>query len=161
MDPKVRSAIQAAIDRCFLMNSLCDRMYYVMKAQWYMKDFSKMFHEKVAHAYPAIADALSDVLLGEGEDVTRGAMDAQAQDYTGPTQLLEIYKEEVLATRAVISDAYYAAFDRREPGAAALLEDVLEDFQEDMVPQAVRMAGKAAQYGDNVHQIDNDADLFF
>ena len=161
MDPKVRSAIQSAIDRCFFMNALCDRMYYVMKGQWYMKEFSKLFHEKVAHAYPAIADALGDVLLGEAQDVTRGAMNSQAQDYTGPTQMLEMYRDEVLATRAMISDAYYAAFDYREPGVAALLEDVLEDYQEDMVSQAIRMAGKATQYGDNDHQIDNDADLFF
>ena len=161
MDPKVRSAIQAAIDRCFAMNALCDRMYYVMKGHWYMKDFSQLFHEKVAHAFPAIADDLSDVLLGEGEDVTRGSMDAQAQAYTGPTQMMEIYRDEVLATRAVISDAYYAAFDRREPGAAALLEDILEDFQEGMVAQAIHMVGKAAQYGDNTAQIDSDAGLFF
>ena len=161
MNPKVRDAIQAAIDRCFFMNALCDRMYYVMKGQWYMKDFAKKFHEQIAHAYSSVADHLSAVLLGEGEDVTRGAMDAHAQDYTGPTQLLETYRDEVLATRAVISDAYYAAFDRREPGAAALLEDILEDFQEDMVAKAIHMAGKAAQYGDDKHQIDNDADLFF
>ena len=161
MNPKVREAIQAVIDRCFFMNALCDRMVYVMQGHWFMKAFAKHLHEQVAHAYPSLADQLSEVLLGEGENVTRGAIEAQTQDYMSPTQLLETYQDEVLATRRIFGDAYYAAIDNREVGIASLLEDILEDFQEGLVAQAIHMAGKATQYGDNTAQIDSDAGVFF
>lgn len=161
MNPKVREAIQAVIDRCFFMNALCDRMAYVMQGQWFLTKFASEFHHKIAHAYPEWADKLGDILLGEGENVSRGAVDAQAQDYQSPAQLLAVYRDEALATRRMIGDAYYAAFDNAEAGTAAVLADILEDFQEDMVARAILMAGKAARYGDNFAEFDSDTKLFF
>lgn len=161
MNPKVRDAVQAAIDRCFQMNALCDRMVYIMLGPWYMQRFGSAFHEGVAHAYPAIADKLSDVLLAEHEVVTRGTVVPQAQDYAGPTEMMAEYRDAVLETRRIIGDAYYIAFDNAEAGAATLLEDILEDYQEDMVPQAYLLAGKVAQYANNFAQIDGDYNIFF
>lgn len=161
MNPKVKDAIQAAMDRCFLMNAVCDRMVYVMQGQWFMTAFAGQFHHKIAHAYPDWADKLGDILLGEGENVTRGPVDAQAQDYQSPAQLLAVYRDEALATRRMIGDAYYAAFDNAEAGTAAVLADILEDFQEDMVAQAYLLAGKVAQYANNFSQIDSDYNIFF
>ena len=161
MNPKVKDAIQAALDRCFTMNAICDRMVYVMHSQWYLSDFANMFHEKIAHAYPDWADKLGDLLLGEGEDVIRGPVESQAQTYRSPGQMLEKYRDEVLTTRRMIGDAYYSAFDNAEAGVAACLCDILEDFQEDMVARAILMAGKAARYGDNFAEFDSDTKLFF
>ena len=161
MNPKVRDAVQAAMDRCFFMNTLCDRMVYVMQGQWFLTKFASEFHHKIAHAYPDWADKLGDVLLGEGENVIRGPVDAQAQDYQSPAQLLAVYRDEALATRRMIGDAYYAAFDNAEAGVAAVLADILEDFQEDMVATAIRMAGMAAHYGENFAEFDSDTELFF
>ena len=161
MNPKVRDAIQAAMDRCFTMNAICDRMVYVMRGQWFMTAFAGQFHRKIAHAYPDWADKLGDILLGEGEDIARGPVDAQAQDYQSPAQLLAVYRDEALATRRMIGDAYYTAFDNAEAGVAAVLADILEDFQEDMVPQAYLLAGKVAQYANNFAQIDSDYNIFF
>ena len=160
MNPKVREAIQAVIDRCFFMNALCDRMAYVMQGQWFLTKFASEFHHKIAHAYPEWADKLGDILLGEGENVIRGAVESQAQDYQSPAQLLASYRDEVLATRRVLGDAYYAAFDNAEAGIAAVLADILEDFQEDMAAPAIRMAGKAAQYT-TAAEFDSDTELFF
>lgn len=160
MNPKVREAIQAVIDRCFFMNALCDRMVYVMQGQWFLTKFASEFHHKIAHAYPEWADKLGDILLGEGENVIRGAVESQAQDYQSPAQLLAVYRDEVLATRRMIGDAYYAAFDNAEAGIAAVLADILEDFQEDMAAPAIRMAGKAAQYT-TAAEFDSDTELFF
>ena len=161
MNPKVRDAVQAAMDRCFFMNALCDRMVYVMQGQWFLTKFASEFHHKIAHAYPDWADKLGDILLGEGENVTRGSVDAQVQDYQSPAQLLASYRDEVLATRRVLGGAYYTAFDNTEAGVAAVLADILEDFQEDMVARAILMAGKAARYGDNFAEFDSDTKLFF
>lgn len=160
MNPKVREAIQAVIDRCFFMNALCDRMVYVMQGQWFLTKFASEFHHKIAHAYPDWADKLGDILLGEGENVIRGAVESQAQDYQSPAQLLASYRDEVLATRRVLGDAYYTAFDNAEAGVAAVLADILEDFQEDMAAPAIRMAGKATQYT-TVADLDSDTGLFF
>lgn len=160
MNPKVREAIQAVIDRCFFMNALCDRMAYVMQGQWFLTKFASEFHHKIAHAYPEWADKLGDILLGEGENVIRGAVESQAQDYQSPAQLLASYRDEVLATRHVLGDAYYTAFDNAEAGVAAVLADILEDFQEDMAAPAIRMAGKAAQYT-TAAEFDSDTELFF
>lgn len=160
MNPKVREAIQAVIDRCFFMNALCDRMAYVMQGQWFLTKFASEFHHKIAHAYPEWADKLGDILLGEGENVIRGAVESQAQDYQSPAQLLASYRDEVLATRRVLGDAYYTAFDNAEAGVAAVLADILEDFQEDMAAPAIRMAGKAAQYT-TAAEFDSDTELFF
>lgn len=160
MNPKVREAIQAVIDRCFFMNALCDRMVYVMQGQWFLTKFASEFHHKIAHAYPEWADKLGDILLGEGENVIRGAVESQAQDYQSPAQLLAVYRDEALAARRMIGDAYYAAFDNAEAGIAAVLADILEDFQEDMVAPAIRMAGKAAQYT-TAAEFDSDTELFF
>lgn len=161
MNPKVRDAIQMAMDRCFSMNALCDRMVYVIEGQWFLTKFAGEFHHKIAHAYPDWADKLGDILLGEGENVTRGSVDAQAQDYQSPAQLLAAYRDEVLTTRRVLGDAYYTAFDNAEAGVAAVLADILEDFQEDMAARAILMAGKAARYGDNFAEFDSDTKLFF
>ena len=160
MNPKVKDAIQAAMDRCFFMNAVCDRMVYVMQGQWFLTKFASEFHHKIAHAYPDWADKLGDILLGEGENVTRGSVDAQAQDYQSPAQLLAAYRDEVLTTRRVLGDAYYTAFDNAEAGVAAVLADILEDFQEDMAAPAIRMAGKAAQYT-TAAEFDSDTELFF
>ncbi len=160
MNPKVREAIQAVIDRCFFMNALCDRMVYVMQGQWFLTKFASEFHHKIAHAYPEWADKLGDILLGEGENVIRGAVESQAQDYQSPAQLLAVYRDEALAARRMIGDAYYAAFDNAEAGIAAVLADILEDFQEDMAAPAIRMAGKAAQYT-TAAEFDSDTELFF
>ena len=81
MNPKVRDAIQMAMDRCFSMNALCDRMVYVMEGQWFLTKFAGEFHHKIAHAYPDWADKLGDILLGEGETVTQG----QTIGYVGTT----------------------------------------------------------------------------
>lgn len=161
MNPKVRDAVQAAIDRCFQMNALCDRMMYTMKSQWNLSIFADKFHHEIAHAYPAIADDLSDILLAEDEDVTRGAVEAQMQSYAGITAMMEEYKAAALETRRIIGEAYYKAFDNAEPGAAALVADVLEDYQEGMVGQAFLLAGKIKQYNDSYAQIDKDAFVFF
>lgn len=160
MNPKVRDAIQTAMDRCFSMNALCDRMVYVMEGQWFLTKFAGEFHHKIAHAYPDWADKLGDILMGEGENVTRGPIEPQAQDYQSPAQLLAAYRDEVLTTRRVLGDAYYTAFDNAEAGVAAVLADILEDFQEDMAAPAIRMAGKAGQYT-NAVDIDSDTELFF
>ena len=160
MNPKVREAIQAVIDRCFFMNALCDRMAYVMQGQWFLTKFASEFHHKIAHAYPDWADKLGDILLGEGENVIRGPVESQAQDYQSPAQLLAVYRDEVLTTRRMIGDAYYAAFDNAEAEIAAVLADILEDFQEDMAAPAIRMAGKAAQYT-TAAEFDSDTELFF
>lgn len=160
MNPKVRDAVQAAMDRCFFMNALCDRMVYVMQGQWFLTKFASKFHHKIAHAYPDWADKLGDVLLGEGENVTRGPVESQAQDYQSPAQLLEVYRDETLTTRRIIGDAYYAAFDNAEAGIAAVLADILEDFQEDTAVPAIRMAGKAEQYT-NAADLDSDTERFF
>lgn len=154
MNQKVRTAVQTAIDRCFQMNAFCDRMVYVMQGKWYMMHFAKVFHHKVAHAYPDIADKLSDVLLVEGENVTRGAVNPQMQDFANPYTMLEEYKAAVLETRRTIGDAYYAALDNAEAGAASMLEDILEDYQEHMVAQAFVLAGKAAQVQENPSLMD-------
>ena len=161
MSPKVRDAIQAAVDRCFAMNALCDRMVYIMLGPWYMQRFGDAFHERVAHAYPSLADKLSDVLLAEHETVIRGPIEPQAQGYAGPTEMLAAYRDAVLETRRIIGDAYYTAFDNAEAGAATLLEDILEDYQEGMVSQAYLLAGKAVQYENNFAQIDSDYNIFF
>ena len=160
MNPKVKDAVQAAMDRCFFMNALCDRMVYVMQGQWFLTKFASEFHHKIAHAYPEWADKLGDILLGEGENVIRGAVESQAQDYQSPAQLLASYRDEVLATRRVLGDAYYTAFDNAEAGVSAVLADILEDFQEDMAAPAIRMAGKAAQYT-TAAEFDSDTELFF
>ena len=160
MNPKVRDAIQTAMDRCFFMNALCDRMVYVMQGQWFLTKFASEFHHKIAHAYPDWADKLGDILLGEGENAIRGSVESQAQDYQSPAQLLAVYRDEALAARRMIGDAYYAAFDNAEAGIAAVLADILEDFQEDMVAPAIRMAGKAAQYT-TAAEFDSDTELFF
>ena len=160
MNPKVREAIQAVIDRCFFMNALCDRMVYVMQGQWFLTKFASEFHHKIAHAYPDWADKLGDILLGEGENVIRGPVESQVQDYQSPTQLLAVYRDEALATRRMIGDAYYAAFDNAEAAIAAVLADILEDFQEDIAAPAIRMAGKAAQYT-TAAEFDSDTELFF
>lgn len=157
MNPKVKDAIQAAMDRCFLMNAICDRMVYVLRGQWFLGVFGDKFHHQVAHAYPGLADKLGDILLDEGENVTRGPISAQAQDYQSPAQLLAAYRDEVLTTRRVLGDAYYTAFDNAEAGVAAVLADILEDFQEDMVAPAICMAGLAAHYGENFAEFDSDA----
>lgn len=160
MNPKVRDAIQTAMDRCFFMNALCDRMVYVMQGQWFLTKFASEFHHKIAHAYPDWADKLGDILLGEGENAIRGSVESQAQDYQSPAQLLAVYRDEALAARRMIGDAYYAAFDNAEAGIAAVLADILEDFQEDMVAPAIRMEGKAAQYT-TAAEFDSDTELFF
>lgn len=161
MNPKVREAVQSAIDRCFTMNAICDRMVYVMSAQWSMSSFVDQFHYKIAHAYPVIADNLSDILLAEDEDVTRGPIETQAQTYSDITSMMEEYKAAVLETRRIIGDAYYKAFDNAEAGAAAMIEDVLEDYQEDMVAQAYLIEGKIKQYNNDYAQIDKDVFVFF
>ena len=161
MNPKTSFAIQTAIDKCFQMNAICDRMVYVMKSQWNLSAFADKFHDQIAHAYPNIADSLSNILLAEDEDVTRGPLEAQTQGYPNIGVMMDQYKAAVLETRRLIGDAYYKAFDNNEPGAASLVQDVLEDYQENMVGQAFLLAGKVLQYNNNYTQIDKDVFVFF
>lgn len=160
MNEQVRMAMQTAIDRAFQMNAMCDRMVYVMKIKMHLVKFADRFHHDVAHKYPVLADELADIVLGQDAEVVRGPVEAQEQTWDSLVKMMAEYRAAAEDTRQLIGDAYYKAFDNAEAHTAALVADVLEDYEE-MVRQAIIFEHKAVQYGPDLHGFDNDTATIF
>ena len=68
------------LQKCFQMNSYCDNLAYNMSALQ-MINVEPVFHEKFAHAFPEVADVVSEMMVKLDAKPARKALIENTDDY--------------------------------------------------------------------------------
>lgn len=147
-------ALNEFLGKCFQMNSFCDNIAYNLGYKK-MVNTEPIFHEKFAHAFPALADIVSELMLKMEARPIRKALNEDAYEYESNLLMFADLKDAVDKFRrdiikvieiSEINDDYEIKID---------MENFLSEFKK-YLDQVNTWNMKAIQYGENVEKFDHD-----
>ena len=80
----------------FDLNRTADRMASVMQNDWCMPNASDIFHHKLAHLYPLLADSLTEIKDRWNVSSVYGMTHEDGRDYTNLEDMFSTFLKENL-----------------------------------------------------------------
>lgn len=151
--------LNALLTATFQMNSICDNIAYnagALKAV----NFEDIFHHKFAHAFPALADQISDLMIQAQCLPVRGALSANDKTYR-PENYAEMFVDllnDVKNYRTLIIRTIETAEYNDDYEIKIKLEEYLLYFLK-LLNQAEIWFVKAQQYK-SISEFDHDFESF-
>lgn len=150
--------IQKLYDMCFDTNAKCDRMVYLLSLPYNMIDFSKWFHENIAHTFPVWADTIQGYGYMRGDLFYRGAIGEHRENYTDVVSMMEDLAITVRDIEKQCVKALKVCAENESEG----FEDFLRDFNikhiTPMLKQITVFYNQIKAYSDNrdLHKWNRD-----
>lgn len=143
---------------CFQMNSICDNIAYEMAFKK-MVHAEPIFHEKYAHAFPALADVISELMLKLNARPIRKALHENTDEYQDIIEMFSSLLIEVDRFRELIIKTIEVSDLNNDAEVRIAMENFLVDFIP-FVDQANTWKIKAEICGANIEMFDHDFDDF-
>lgn len=136
----------------FECNAIADNLAYNLDYANY-KQMSDLYHSKVAHAFPELADEISTFLAKVGARAVRLPLADHSEMISAVVTIFEKNKQMVYDYRNCIISALEEAEDSEEYETKIFLEGFLERFLV-YIKQADFWVAKAKEYEGNEKQFD-------
>lgn len=151
-------ALNNFLTKNFQMNSFCDNIAYNLGYRK-MASTEPLFHEKFAHAFPQLADTISDLMLRLEARPVRGNLNSNIIEYQSNVDMFTDLKREVDAYRLDI----FRVIDVADINNDIEVKVEMENFSATFLPyvdQVNLWHKKALEYGDAVEKFDHDFPAF-
>ena len=143
----------------FDLNRTADRMASVMQNDWCMPNASDIFHHKLAHLYPLLADSLTEIKDRWNVSSVYGMTHEDGRDYTNLEDMFSTFLKENLEGYEMIKLAYKVAQEENDFNVQSDLVDFMQDYNK-VVSQCITLHDKAEQMPNNFVQFDQYFDKF-
>lgn len=155
----VNETLNQLIGDMFAMNRMLDRMMSVMSIKFVMPKTVNILHPKMAHAYPAEADKISDYQGSRNNLTAYPETPIGNEDYSTPLEIFNRMLMKQLEIEESISEAIVLAYDEGDMITKVFLQDFLLNFNK-YTEQILLLIDKATMYGDNsVHWMLFDSNV--
>lgn len=156
-EKKVNLLIQAMFNH----NRSWDRFMAVAQVDWAMDNFTKVFHDGLAHIYLGLVDLLGDILLRYNIAPKYYETKRDTRTYSGMLDFFETNLNEHIETYELIKSAIQTAVDNGDFNVEADLKQFLRIWNKFM-NQAILLRDKAQVYGEeNKAMFDGFAEQFY
>ena len=156
-EEKVNLLIQAMFNH----NRSWDRFMAVAQVDWAMDNFTKVFHDGLAHIYLGLVDLLGDILLRYNIAPKYYETKRDTRTYSGMLDFFETNLNEHIETYELIKSAIQTAFENGDFNVEADLKQFLRIWNKFM-NQAILLRDKAQVYGEeNKAMFDGFAEQFY
>ena len=156
-EEKVNLLIQAMFNH----NRSWDRLMAVAQVDWAMDNFTKVFHDGLAHTYLGLVDLLGDILLRYNIAPKYYETKRDTRTYSGMLDFFETNLNEHIETYELIKSAIQTAADNGDLNVEADLKQFLRIWNKFM-NQAILLRDKAQVYGEeNKAMFDGFAEQFY
>lgn len=156
-EEKVNLLIQAMFNH----NRSWDRFMAVAQVDWAMDNFTKVFHDGLAHIYLGLVDLLGDILLRYNIAPKYYETKRDTRTYSGMLDFFETNLNEHIETYELIKSAIQTAVDNGDFNVEADLKQFLRIWNKFM-NQAILLRDKAQVYGEeNKAMFDGFAEQFY
>lgn len=153
-------ALHVLTGKMFQQNRDWDSAMSVLKVNFTCDNVVKYVHPYIAHAYPILADRVTEILemfniLAIYPATTDGYI-----DYVDVLSVMERMLEKTLDLQNAVMGAMEVAIANKDYLVKVELDKILLEMNQ-QVSQIILMRDKALQYGDNIVGYDHDFDTFF
>lgn len=133
----------------------------VAQVDWAMDNFTKVFHDGLAHTYLGLVDLLGDILLRYNIAPKYYETKRDTRTYSGMLDFFETNLNEHIETYELIKSAIQTAADNGDFNVEADLKQFLRIWNKFM-NQAILLRDKAQVYGEeNKAMFDGFAEQFY
>lgn len=133
----------------------------VAQVDWAMDNFTKVFHDGLAHTYLGLVDLLGDILLRYNIAPKYYETKRDTRTYSGMLDFFETNLNEHIETYELIKSAIQTAVDNGDFNVEADLKQFLRIWNKFM-NQAILLRDKAQVYGEgNKAMFDGFAEQFY
>jgi adenylosuccinate synthase len=145
----------------FHINRILDRIVSVMSVKFACVKSSEIIHKKYAHAFPMLADKISEIQ--DSFNVLTDYLDTpkDVSDYNSLEEMFQKVLDNILEANDLITGCIEICIETKDYNVKASLENFLSVEFIKYIRQSIILRDKAKLYGDNVLSFDRHIDSFF
>jgi hypothetical protein len=159
IDDNVNNGLNDIIKQCFLGNRICDRAMSVLSVKFVLPKAVGLLHPKLAHAFPKVADLISDFQNDRNTLSAYLETPTDVTDYQSPTEFFQRILDFMTDLESLCYDVLGKASDESDMTTAVFLQD----FIRVLIPitaQCLLLVDKAEAYNGDWMRFDHDSSDF-
>lgn len=122
---KTSDALDVLVGACFDMNRTMDRMTSIMQNVWSMPQAADIFHHRLAHLWPLLADEVSGFKDQYNMTTVYPETHRDGREYKNLFDMMSVLLKEVEGVYEIVRQTYYIAKENRDFNANVMLQDFM------------------------------------
>jgi hypothetical protein len=139
---KTSDALDVLVGACFDMNRTMDRMTSIMQNVWSMPQAADIFHHKLAHLWPLLADEVSGFKDQYNMTTVYPETHRDGREYKNLFDMMSVLLKEVEGVYEIVRQTYYIAKENRDFNANVMLQDFMRKLTI-VISQIITLRDKA------------------
>lgn len=139
---KTSDALDVLVGACFDMNRTMDRMTSIMQNVWSMPQAADIFHHKLAHLWPLLADEVSGFKDQYNVTTVYPETHRDGREYKNLFDMMSVLLKEVEGVYEIVRQTYYIAKENRDFNANVMLQDFMRKLTI-VISQIITLRDKA------------------
>ncbi len=139
---KTSDALDVLVGACFDMNRTMDRMTSIMQNVWSMPQAADIFHHKLAHLWPLLADEVSGFKDQYNMTTVYPETHRDSREYKNLFDMMSVLLKEVEGVYEIVRQTYYIAKENRDLNANVMLQDFMRKLTI-VISQIITLRDKA------------------
>lgn len=142
LSDKTSDALDVLVGACFDMNRTMDRMTSIMQNVWSMPQAADIFHHKLAHLWPLLADEVSGFKDQYNMTTVYPETHRDGREYKNLFDMMSVLLKEVEGVYEIVRQTYYIAKENRDFNANVMLQDFMRKLTI-VISQIITLRDKA------------------
>ena len=155
---KLNTKLDEIVTKLFEGNRICDRGMSILNVKFAMNKTEGQLHPKLAHAFPALADKVSEYQASRDNLTVYGATPLDASDYVTPLAFFEKVLDYMMDLESLIGQSVEMAKEE-DWSTFTFLSGFLKDIAK-VTAQCLLLVDKAEMYGDDWKLFDHNIEDF-
>ena len=150
--------LNALVTHAFYLNRILDRDMSLLSVKFKMLNSAKILHPKFAHAFPALADNISDYQDSRGMLTVYGVTPLADFDFENPIQMFVNIREEFVKYQDMVEDVIDSAIAEKDHATKIFLDGYLSKLVP-FIASADNIVEVAIAYGNDtksMQQFDDE-----
>ena len=139
---KTSDALDVLVGACFDMNRTMDRMTSIMQNVWSMPQAADIFHHRLAHLWPLLADEVSGFKDQYNMTTVYPETHRDGREYKNLFDMMSVLLKEVEGVYEIVRQTYYIAKENRDFNANVMLQDFMRKLTI-VISQIITLRDKA------------------
>ena len=142
LSERTSEALDVLVGALFDMNRTADRQVSWMQNMWSMPQAAEIYHHKIAHVFPLLADEISGFKDKYNLTTVYPETHRDAREYTDLFDMMSTLYKEIEGVYEIVRQTYYIAKEEQDFNANAMLQDFMEKLTE-IISQIITLRDKA------------------
>lgn len=142
LSDKTSDALDVLVGACFDMNRTMDRMTSIMQNVWSMPQAADIFHHRLAHLWPLLADEVSGFKDQYNMTTVYPETHRDGREYKNLFDMMSVLLKEVDGVYEIVRQTYYIAKENRDFNANVMLQDFMRKLTI-VISQIITLRDKA------------------